>query len=99
GSAPRRIDPNDIVSGETAKSCRELARTHSRTSSELGRSNWTKMVTVRGPRNREVSIRARTAVSSPGARVVFSAAAVTHPQETRTLLMFTGVRVLLVTRK
>src|SRR5262245_5300663 len=57
------------------------------------------MVTVRGPMKGEVSIRATIAVSSPGLREFFSTEAVTQPQETRRLLMLTGFRVLLTTRK
>src|SRR3954453_18772748 len=57
------------------------------------------MVTLRTPGNRVVSMRATTAVASPGARSVLRAVAVVQPHETRTLLIRTGPRVLLVTRK
>src|SRR3954470_14812867 len=57
------------------------------------------MVTLLAPRKRVVSMRAWTAVDSPGLSQAFRAAAVTQPQETRTLAIWTGAWVLLVTRK
>src|SRR4051794_28383453 len=57
------------------------------------------MVTLLAPRKRVVSMRAWMAVDSPGLSQAFRAAAVTQPQETRTLAIWTGAWVLLVTRK
>src|SRR5436305_2730065 len=57
------------------------------------------MVTLLTPVKRVVSIRATTAVSSPGLRYERRAVALVQPQETRTLLMLTGPPVLLTTRK
>ena len=57
------------------------------------------MVTLLMPVKRVVSIRASMYVSSPGLRKVLGVEALTQPQETRTLEMFTGRAVLLTTLK
>src|SRR5947207_1003794 len=57
------------------------------------------MVTFLTPKNRRVSMWAWIEVDSPGSSSVLVALAVTQPQETLTPEMWTGLPVLLVSRK